>query len=594
MQLRPSTSDEHGAFAVVYAVMILLLMSIAALGMDLGNMVSRHTDTQNQADFAALDAAQDLNASVHTGATIPDAVLDTVLASLNSNQPQDDSNPCWRDNTCVTKADLTDGNLANGEVQVVADGLRVTAPKALVDFTFADVFGAHGASVDANATVNIGTAGPRVLPMFAVAGCDYGRQTLTDPANGQVTPAVPTLALGNQSNQNRLTTGTVVLKDSTGATVTSLVQDSTGNSLTVNASKWSNLTELGFFLSDDTNAADIKHQGSFWLASDSTKTQLAKPYDKNGGGSTLGLNIPDAVAQTEGLWYIRAWDGSNWSAVDEAQPIRVGQAVLECTAGSTDGNFGTLKLPRLTGTPSNWVALNMALGLEDPLNLVVHKYAVDNVTNGLCDQQANPNHGAVEPQSGGSNSPLNPDTNCVPTDPGLPANVATSGLITINNGGGLLTGKATHTGCSPAHTSAMRTVNLNNRSYNINDDTLSCFLLSGKTLAQVASSSYTESDGPAFSDDLLGSPRFAYVPVLRVQPSQGGSNTYSIIDFRPAFITDETTTSAATSDNGVTIQQNDVKTLKVFFFSIWAVPNPDGGPLIDFLGVGRKKVHLID
>ena len=593
MRLRARRRDEHGAFAVLYGLMIVMLLSMAALGMDLGNAISRHTDTQNQADFAALDAAQKLNASVHTGATISDDVLDAVLSSLNNNQPEDDDSPCWRDNTCVTKAQLTDGDLDNGEVDVVADGLRVTAPQARVDFGFANVFGVSGTSVDAQATVNIGTAGPRVLPMFAVSGCDWGRQTLTDPANGQVTPVVPTLAAPNDTNQNKLVSGGVVLKNSAGTTVDTLTVGSTGNSLTVNGSKWANLTKFGFFLSDDTNAANIKPQPTFWLASDVSKAPLTTPYTKNSGG-TLGLDIPDAVSQTEGLWYLRAYDGTQWSAVSEAQPLRVGQTVLECTAGSTDGNFGTLILPRLTGTPSDWIAENLAYGLEDPLNLVVHQYAVDNATDGLCDEQADPNHGAVEPQSGGSNSPLNPDTNCVPTDPGLPANVATSGLITIDNGSGLLVGKATHSGCAPDGGSSMRSVSLNNRTYQINNDTLSCFLLPGKTLAQAASTSYTEADGPAFSDDVLKSPRFAYVPVLKVQPAQGGSNTYSIIDFRPAFITDETTTTAATSDNGVTIQQNDVKTLKVFFFSIWAVPNPDGGPLIDFLGVGRKKIHLVD
>jgi hypothetical protein len=147
----------------------------------------------------------------------------------------------------------------------------------------------------------------------------------------------------------------------------------------------------------------------------------------------------------------------------------------------------------------------------------------------------------------------------------------------------------------------MRHVTLNNNGYDINDDTLSCFLLDknndgipDKTLAQVSSSSYTEADGAAFSDDILKSPRFAYVPVLKVKPTVGSSQDYAIIDFRPAFITDETATTAATSDNGVTIQNNDVKTMKVFFFSYWALPHDAPGPMIDYLGVGPKLVFLID
>jgi hypothetical protein len=82
--------------------------------------------------------------------------------------------------------------------------------------------------------------------------------------------------------------------------------------------------------------------------------------------------------------------------------------------------------------------------------------------------------------------------------------------------------------------------------------------------------------------------------VLKVKPTVGASQDYAIIDFRPAFITDETATTAATADNGVTIQNNDVKTMKVFFFSYWALPQGAPGPMIDYLGVGPKVVHLIN
>jgi len=586
--------DERGAIAIMFALMTVFLLTLAALGTDLGNAISRHTDTQTQADFAAYDAGQKLNESIDASSTVTDDVLDAILASFNNNQPEDDSRSCWRSRNCVTKADLTDGSMANGDVRVTSLGLQVTAPTSRVDFGFANVFGVNGTSVQARATVNIFSLGPRVMPMFAVSGCDWGRQTLTDPANGHVTSSVPTLAFDGDTNQNNLIADSVVLKDSTGTTVTNLTKNSTGNSMVINGTKWKDLTKFGFFRSDDTTPALVVSQPTFWPGAGPTTPALSTPYTQNNGGQ-LGLNIPDAVAQTETLWYVRAYNGTNWSPRSEAQPIRVGQTVLECSAGSVDGNFGTLKLPRNGAQSSDDIARNIAYGLDDPLSLHTHQYAVDNVTNGLCDEQADPNHGAIEPQSStGVNAALNPHANCLPTDVGLTANVATQGLITIDNGAGLLSGKATQSGCDPNGGSSMRSVTLNNHSYNINDDTLSCFLLPGKTLAQVASSAYAESDGPAFSEDLFKSPRFAYVPVLRVQPNEGGSETYSIIDFRPAFITDEASGQNATSDNGVHIEQNDVKTLKVFFFSINSLPHDSGGELIDYLGVGPSEVHLID
>ena len=71
----------------------------------------------------------------------------------------------------------------------------------------------------------------------------------------------------------------------------------------------------------------------------------------------------------------------------------------------------------------------------------------------------------------------------------------------------------------------------------LNDDILSCYLQPGKSLARVADETYAA--GCAFDKELINSPRFIQVPVLKVQPDNGGSNRYSIIDYRPGFITDE-------------------------------------------------------
>ena len=76
------------------------------------------------------------------------------------------------------------------------------------------------------------------MPMFAVTGCDYGNQTLADPASGHSTTTVPTLYLDGDTNTIDLTADTQVLTDSTGTDVDSLVKDSTGNLLRFEGSKW--------------------------------------------------------------------------------------------------------------------------------------------------------------------------------------------------------------------------------------------------------------------------------------------------------------------------------------------------------------------
>ena len=84
------------------------------------------------------------------------------------------------------------------------------------------MLGVQNGNVAASALVNVFTAGKRVMPMYAVQGCDYGLQTLADPANGHTTPVVPTLAFDTDTNTTQLTALSQELKNSTGNVVGSL------------------------------------------------------------------------------------------------------------------------------------------------------------------------------------------------------------------------------------------------------------------------------------------------------------------------------------------------------------------------------------
>lgn len=594
MSVRRGARDERGAVAILFALMAVLLLSVAALATDIGNAVARRTATQTQADFAALAAVTKLDGPTVTGATPSATVVATVRDSLNANQPQDDARSCWRTSppSCVTSAHLTDGSLANGEVRFTDVGLQVVSPEAWVDFGFAQVFGSSGTHVSSRATVNLYSGGKRVMPAYGVSGCDYGRQTLSDPARGQVVTLTPTLAYPTDTNSTDLV-APPVLTNSSGATVNSLTPSSTGNLLTLTGSKWKDTRRVGFFRD---GSADVVEQGTFWLSGDGARTPLA-PYSNN-PSSTVQLAIPDTVAQTEGVWYVRVFNGagdtSQWSPVNDAPSFRVGAAVLECASGSTAGNFGALRFPRTDVGPNDYLAMNIATGAQKPLTPTVHQWAVDNpALAGVCVHGVN---GAVV--SDVPTRTLRRGTNCVGTDPGLPANAATRGLITgIGSTLGLLRTEPTRTGCDPLGGSANRVARLNNTDYSFNDEVLSCYLTdTTTTLGSISTSTY---NGPPVLDKaIFSSPRFIYVPVLADEAS-GASDNISIIDFRPAFITDESLTATkgtrtATAENGVRIERNDVTQMTVIFFNIKALPNDSDVPLIDFLGVGEPITRLVD
>jgi len=599
MSVKRNSQSEDGAIAVFYALMAVMLLTVAALGTDIGNAVSRRTSTQGQADFAAYNAAQLLTSSARAGTTPPAAIVDEVRDALNENQPQKDGDACWRSTpaTCVTSAMLTDADLNNGDVRYTALGLRVTAPKNRVNFGFANVFGASGVSVAGQATVNVFSPGTGVLPMFAVDGCDYGRQTLTDPANGQGGGGTPNLAAPNDNGSVDL--ASVALYDDADALAQTIPKDAADYSAIIQSANWDGTTSIGFFRPDGSNPITTTA-----LLSSADDSPLVLPLTN--ATSVVKVVIPTTVTAIEGVWYLRALSGTNnqkWSPADEALPIRIGETVLECSAGSNGGNFGTLRIPREDVSPSNDIAMNVADGLDDPLNLVVHaagrtKWLNNVVWDGSC---VHGTEGAVVSTGTGA-TPLRPDTNCVDTDPGLPANEATRGFVTgVSEGNnliapGLLVGP---TLCDSAGGTAQRNVTIQGTPYGLNNDVLSCFLTPGASLADLMDENYA---GPALlTADILKSPRFAYVPILAKEPATGSSTNYSIIDFRAAFITDEVPSSSAikgsvsgTADNGIIIAQNDVKQVKVVFFNSATLPRDGEIPVTDYLGIGQRIVHLVD
>ena len=196
-----------------------------------------------------------------------------------------------------------------------------------------------------------------------------------------------------------------------------------------------------------------------------------------------------------------------------------------------------------------------------------------------------------------------PGVNCVDTDTGLAANVATEGLV---QGGTYGTGCAatedTGTGCDPHGGYGDR--NAHHRQLepdSINDDVLSCYFTNGTTsIADIAKASYS---GGA------GSPRLdPQVAALLLRPGAGHPADHrrfrNVLDHRlPGGVPHRRDRDRAprsrvrktgTSDNGVCVQGNDIKQIKVVFFNDDALPTDGDIPLIDYLGTGNRVIRLID
>lgn len=584
MLRRLHPAGDEGALAVMVAILAVVLFGLAALAMDLGNAFSRNRDVQFQADFAALAGGSELPApSLDPQPT--DLAIVKAATYVFENMPQDDDATDFADVAAVAVA-LTDDVATNGEAYYghldpvsgalipSAYELTIRTPPALVKYGFAAIIGHTDGEVNAYATVGIQSPGSGTMPFFAVNGCDYGPQVLSDPANGQAQSIVPPMQFPTDTNKARLVSITPPAQVNVNA------DPAITQTITINGQFLAGVTKVGFFR--DTALTPNFFETAPFANSDST------------GNTVANVQVPIGVTSVEDVWWVRVWGPPNgsgpdaWSTVSEALPLRVGESLLECAGSSNDGNFGSLKLPR-SSNPSTWLPDNVALGLEAPLSLAVYP---GSPPPDLCTNATSPPK--VESTAGS----LRPGTNCVDTDTGLPANALTQGLITGSNA---RLDQDTTTDCSPQRNSSRRTVAIGG-GYNINDDTLSCFLTTSASVGTISSPTYS---GPAvLSPDIYSSPRFFWVPVFNAQPGTGGAQRYSIIDFRPAFITSDAPTStkgapvfrdsgsivsASATNNGLTVSNNGITRMKVVFFNSKALPNDAGGaPTVAYMGVGPK------
>jgi hypothetical protein len=127
--------------------------------------------------------------------------------------------------------------------------------------------------------------------------------------------------------------------------------------------------------------------------------------------------------------------------------------------------------------------------------------------------------------------------------------------------------------------------------HGVNNDVLSCFLRNGATLADIAEP--TGVDQSMLDASVVDSPRFVWLPVVYAN-DRAQKNFQPIVEFVAAFITDETQTTAATSDNGIKTNGNSVKVLTLFCFNKEALPLDAQSPTVEYHESLKSIVRLVD
>ena len=208
--------DEEGVFLVIYALALVLIMLLAALAIDFGNITQTKQHAQNAADDAALSAVGDLApiASGVPAATQEQLAVDDVESFVQRNYPSITATD-WND--CPDTA-LPPNVTSSTQVQAIANsshcigffnplnaasnvsdptGLAVVIPGQTVDYTFGKAGGLTSQGISAVAEASVQNPGAQFLLPFGYApGGGAGLQCLKT-GSGNKAAACTGFAIGS-------------------------------------------------------------------------------------------------------------------------------------------------------------------------------------------------------------------------------------------------------------------------------------------------------------------------------------------------------------------------------------------------------------
>jgi hypothetical protein len=549
--------DESGAVAVMVALMSMVILGMAAIAIDMGQVYAKRASLQSAVDQAVLAAAADLDG---TNVCTPGAIA-AAQQYLISNWIDQGGDP-----KALGDIDLAaDNTLADGRKDgyMVCNKWRVDlyAPTAKVSLGLAKaVTDETSYNVPAHAAAEIRSPRLGTLPFYATPACSNGQQVLSTDSSGHSTPPViPLIPFSSPSNNSNLTALSVT-STPTGTGVPSLVITGT------NFNTPSPVTAVGF-----TTASG-----------DHFEVTVGSGATINSATQITVAPVPTGVTNFADIWYVRVlkdglWSTNDGNATSGVKKFTVGDEKLYCM-DSVSGNFGSLAIERTpaVGNPNTLISLNVALGIDHELGTMPNAPSAPNLCNGVA--------GAIKAAVDGQN--------CVETDTGLPANALEEGMITGING---YPGRLNKGPTSPCTRS-----NVTVGGYSLNDDVLSCFFTDTSIrVGDVTKSTYTGE--PVISPAIFDSPRFVWVPIITSPPS--GKKDVSIQGFKPGFITDQPASgtkgspgSTVTIPNGLTLSGTKVREMKIWFINPDALPagTTAEGHEVAYRGSGAKVIVLVD
>lgn len=601
---------------MMVAILAVLLFSVAALAVDLGNAWARGRQLQKQADITAIGAGSLLPMSTSDSRTDnePDDIAARAAALLNENVTAGQVE--------VDAGDLLDSDPGNGRLEFLDSAgnacvdmcvqMRLTPPSAAVEFGLAGAAGFSGTDVQRSATVRVFSELPpaeKMIPLWLPSGCGYGPVDGDTAQGGSAAEAspIPTPTPTPSPTPSPTATASPAASESPSPSPTpepavqvqpvgshtlggSAHTVPAGGTVTISNYVIGNLANNTERASIRVVAPDGSHYIEYAASTDVPKTAMPVPP----------FEVGTEVSGTPGVWRAYAMvkqNGTNQPTEYSANHLTItvtgtpppspsatagpsgsgspsaSDVPVGCV-GQDRGNFGQLDSPRRDAGDSDRLAWNMAFGLD---------HQVVPFAGATEKQCAKANGGDAVPGAQLDDVSRN-GNNCVIGDTGNDGPKLFDGLVAgVNGKPGRLDAGQPGVNC----TGRTRTIG----GHTINNDELSCFLRGGATLADIAQT--TGVDDSMLDPSIVESPRFVWLPVVLAN-DRAQKGYQPIIDFAAGFITDATQTAAATEENGLVINGSSVKVIRIFVFNKAALPPTEQSPTTGYTtALGRPIVRLV-
>lgn len=152
MQIRKVVAREDGAVLVFTVLVLVVLIGMAALAIDIGQMYIAKQRAQNVCDAAALAGGQLLTGD-------PSCIAKAEATAIENRDSNDLEVEAWQIIDFVPDASITTVEYDDGTTETCLEGeaIKVTG-RVHVNFAFAGIFGLTGMDVPADATALLGPA----------------------------------------------------------------------------------------------------------------------------------------------------------------------------------------------------------------------------------------------------------------------------------------------------------------------------------------------------------------------------------------------------------------------------------------------------